>query len=182
MPGSLVRPPVADVTFRLYGRPLHPELFEVLACRTVERDGYTLSVRLTRAGHVLSWTQGCVHLEELTAIPEMDLPEFGRRIAHKFGGGQSGRSEFAEGVRYHVSSQLEVLAPEQFQQVHEELAAEGALKGLVFHCKTSNRLSLSPLGVVIVQTVASGLSIAAFHTYPEELTILKTQSLIEWLD
>jgi hypothetical protein len=177
---SIVRPRVADVVFRLYDRPLHPEFFDVLACRTVERDGYTLTVRLTRAGHLLGWTDGTIHLTELTASTDMELPECGRRLAHKFSGGQSGRRKFTSGVCYQVSSQLEVLQPEQFQHVHEELAADGARKGLVFHCKTGNRLGLSPLGVVIVQSLPSGLSTSAFHTFPDECAIIKTQSLIEW--
>ena len=37
---SLVRPKVADIEFRLYDRPLHPELFEPVAEKTV--TAYTL--------------------------------------------------------------------------------------------------------------------------------------------
>lgn len=177
----LVRPRVAEVVFRLYDRPLHPELFDVLAARTVERDGYTLAVRLTPTGHLLNWTEGRIHLSELTASADMELPESGRRLAHHFDGGQRGRIDLAGGVRYQVGSQLEHLAREQFIHLHEELAADGARKGLVFHCKSGNRLGLSPLGVVIVQAVSSGLSVSAFHTFPDELAFIKTQSLIEWL-
>jgi hypothetical protein len=107
--------------------------------------------------------------------------EFGRWLAHRFDAGQRGRSEFAGGVRYQVSSQLEVLPPEQFLHIHEELAADGARKGLVFHCKTGNRLGLSPLGVIIVTAVPGGLSASAFHTFPDEFALIKTQSLIEWM-
>jgi uncharacterized protein DUF2617 len=178
---SFERPRIADVVFRLYDRPLHPELFDVLACRMVERDGYTLAVRLTRTGHILSWSNGRANLSELTATTDMELPEAGRVLVHKFGGGQTSRSDFAGGVQYVVSSQLEVLQPEQFHHVHEELALDGARKGLVFHCRTGNRLGFSPLGVVIVQSIPSGLSAAAFHTFPDELAIIKTQSLIEWM-
>ena len=175
----LVRPRVAELVFRLYDRPLHPELFDVFACRTVERDGYTLCARLTRTGHVLGWTDGRVHLEEVTATAGMELPD-GGRLAHQFDAGRNGRVEFTGGVRYQVSSQLEVLAPEQFVHVHEELAADGARRGMVFHCRTGNRLGLSPLGIVIVQAVRSGLSATAFHTFPDEFALVKTQSLIEW--
>ena len=174
-----VRPRVAELVFRLYDRPLHPELFEVVASRVLKRDGYTLSVRLTRTGHVLGWTDGQVHLEEVTATADMDLPAGGLRLAHAFDRGWGGRCRFG-GVRYQVSSQLEVLAAEQFGHVHEELAADGARKGLVYHCKAENRLSLSPLGVVIATAVPRGLSATAFHTFPDELALVKTQSLIEW--
>ena len=175
----LIRPRVADVVFRLYSRPLHPELFDVLACRTVERDGYTLSVRLTRTGHLLSWTSELDHLSETTVTTDMALPEAGVCLGHRFDGGQSGKIRFGS-VRYQVSSQVELLQPEQYLHVHEELASDGARKGMVFHCRSGNRLGLSPLGVVIVQTVPHGLSTAAFHTFPDELAIIKTQSLIEW--
>lgn len=176
-----VRPRVADIVFRLYDRPLHPELFDVLTCRSLTRDGYTLSVRLTQSGHVLSWSDGRVHLEEVTATADAELPEAGRRLAHRFDAGQSGRVELTDGVRYQVSSQLEVLPAEQFLHLHEELAAEGARKGLVFHCKTGNRLGPSPLGVMIVTAVPGGLSTSAFHTFPDEFALIKTQSLIEWV-
>jgi hypothetical protein len=174
-----IRPRVADVVFRLYSRPLHPELFDVLSSRTVERDGYCLSVRLTRTGHLLSWTDGRVHISELTATADMELPESGRRLGHNFDGGQNGKSTIGS-IRYQVSSQVEVLRPEQFLHIHEDLAADGARRGMVFHCKTGNRLGLSPLGLVIVQALPTGLSSSAFHTFPEELAIIKTQSLIEW--
>jgi hypothetical protein len=167
------------MVFRLYCRPLHPELFDVLAHRTVERDGYTLSVRLTRTGHLLAWTSGRIHLSEAIATTDMQLPDSGRCLGHRFDGGQSGKSRVGT-VRYQVSSQVELLQPEQYLHVHEDLAADGARKGMVFHCKSGNRLGLSPLGVVIVQTVPRGLSTSAFHTFPDELAVIKTQSLIEW--
>lgn len=177
----LIRPKVADLVFRLYSRALHPELFEVLSHRSIVRDGYTLIVRLTRTGHVLSWTNGRVHLEEATATAEMELPEFGRTLAHNFHSDRNAHHEFPGGIRYRVSSQLEVLPLEQFLHVHADLMADGKKKGLVFHGNAGNRIGPSPLGVVMVQKVSGGLSTAAFHTFPDELTLIKTQSLIEWV-
>jgi hypothetical protein len=177
----LVRPPVAELVFRLYDRPLHPELFDVLVDRSVQRPGFTLRVQLTRTGHVLSWTDGRSCLSEATATEGMELPESGCRLAYHFNGNRNGRSSLPEGVRYQISLQTETLLPEQFLHVHEELAIEGARKGLVFHCKSGNRLGPSPLGVVIAQTIPSGVSVSAFHTFPDECALIKTQSLIEWL-
>lgn len=181
MTDPLVRPPVAELLFRLYDRPLHPELFDVLVERTVKRPGYSLAVRLTRTGHVLSWNDGERHVTEATATADMELPEAGCRLAYNFNGGRNGRSALPGGLRYQVSLQTEVLQPEQFQHVHEELALEGARTGLAFHYRTGNRLGLSPLGVVIAQAVPSGLSLSAFHTFPDEFSLIKTQSLIEWV-
>ena len=82
-------------------------------------------------------------------------------------------------LRVEVGLQLEVLPPDVFLHVHEELAADGARSGLIFHFRPQHRLGLTPLGYVTVTPVRTGLSIAAFHTFPDEFAVVKTQSLIE---
>lgn len=175
----IVRPRVADLLFRVYDRPLHPELFDVLAARRVRRDGYALAVRVTPTGHVLEWRQGDACITEVTTTADEELPDAGRRLAHRFGGEQRGRCEIAGSVRYQVSTHAEVLPPEVYLHVHEELAADGAKRGMLFHFRPHHRLGLTPLGFVTAEALPSGLSVAAFHTFPEEFTVIKTQSLIE---
>jgi hypothetical protein len=178
MAGVLIRPPVAELEFRLYDRPLHPELFEPVAARAAALDGVRLTARLTRTGHALSWTDGTACLEEVITTLADDLPQAGLRVAHPFDRNRGRRAEFP-GVRYQIASQVEVLEAEQFAHAHAELLADGQRKGLVFHCRAENRIGLSPLGVVIVEALPGGLSVHAFHTFPDELAIVKTQSLIE---
>jgi hypothetical protein len=180
MEAPLVRPPIAELVFRLYDRPLHPELFDALAVRRVERDGYQVEVRITRTGHLLSWTRGAVHVVELTTTAGHGLPAAGCRLDHRVAAGErTGRCEVGPGVRYQVSSQVEVLPPELFVHVHEEVVADGIRKGLLFHFRPENRLGLSPVGVVIVEALPACLSVSAFHTFPDELAVVKTQSIIE---
>ena len=178
MSSLFVRPRVADLQFRLYDRPLHPELFDAVAARRVEKNGVRVTVRLTPTGHVLEWTDGAVTLTELTATDGPDLPERGRRLGHRLGGGRGGRCDLGR-VRYQVSSQVEVLPPEQFVRAHEELRADGARKGLVSHGRGGDRLGLAPLGVVVAEALPCGLAVSAFHTFPDEFAVVKTQSLIE---
>lgn len=173
------RPPVAELVLRVYDRVLHPELFDAVAERRVERGGWRLVARVTRAGHVLTWDRGGVGLTEAAGAADEPLPAAGRRVSHPFGGERHGRCSVATGVRYQVSSQVEVLPPEQFAHVHEELLADGARKGLVCRLHPDHRFGLSPIGVVIVDALPGALSVSAFHTFPDELAVVKTQSLIE---
>jgi hypothetical protein len=173
------RPRVSDVVFRAYDRPLHPELFEPLATRRVERDGYTLTVTMTPTGHVLHWAKGPAHIVEVTAAADLTLPDLGRRLAHKFRGEQRGRFEVPGVVRYQVSLQAEVLAPEVFLAMHDELVADGRRQGFLFHFRPHHRLGLMPVGLVTAEALPDGLSVSAFHTFPDEFAVLKTQSLIE---
>ena len=174
---AILRPKVADLEFRLYDRPLHPELFDTLALRRVSRDGSVLTVRVTPTGHVLGWARHEACLTELITTADLDLP--GCRLTYPFAAERRGRCRVAPGVRYEVGLQLEVLPPDVFLHVHEELAADGARSGLIFHFRPQHRLGLTPLGYVTATPVRTGLSIAAFHTFPDEFAIVKTQSLIE---
>jgi hypothetical protein len=179
MGSPFVRPKVSELVFRLYDRPLHPELFDSLAVRRVERDGYRLTARITRSGHALTWERGLLCLTEVTATADQELPGAGQRLSHRFGGERQARCEVAPGVRYQVSSQVETLLPEQFLHIQEELRADGERKGLVFHFRPHDRLGLAPLGVMIVEALPACLSASAFHTFPDEFAVVKTQSLIE---
>jgi hypothetical protein len=173
------RPKVDDLVFHLYSRALHPELFDTLAFRRVERDGYVLSVRITPAGHVLTWDTATTHLTEVTATRDQELPASGFVIRHRFHGERSDAFRPAPDVTYQMSSQVEVLTPELFWHVHEEILADGLKRGLLHHFAHHNRLALSPLGFVTIEGRKSSLSVATFHTFPDEFTIVKTQSLIE---
>src|SRR5690349_16527303 len=49
-----VRPKVAELSFQLFGRALHPELFEVHKTRKVERGEFSARLDITTAGHVIT--------------------------------------------------------------------------------------------------------------------------------
>src|SRR6516162_8384404 len=88
---SYVRPPVCDLVFQLYGRPLHPELFDILAVRKIQREDYDLTVRITRTGHVISWDNPDVHLTEVTAAADQELPQRRRLLHYRMRSEQNGR-------------------------------------------------------------------------------------------
>ena len=67
---DIVRPRVGDLIFQLYGRPLHPELFDILAHRKVQREDYELTLRITRTGHVITWENADVLLTEVAAADD----------------------------------------------------------------------------------------------------------------
>jgi len=173
-----VRPPVADLVFQLYGRPLHPELFDILAVRTVRREDYELVVRITRTGHVISWRNADLHLTEVTAAADQELPERCRLLHYRIRNEQSGGKDCV-GVRYQMSFQVETLQPEIFLHVHDELVADGGKRGLLHHFPSNSRFAIAPLGFILADARDGCLCLSTFHTFPEEHTVVKTQSLIE---
>jgi hypothetical protein len=176
---ELARPRVEELFFHLFTRPVHPELFETLAYRRVDRGDYTLSIRITPAGHVLTWTRADIHFTEITASKAQSLPSSGSKIQHRVQCGRSRALPPISGIVYQMSSQVEVLPPEVFLHVHEEIIADGRKRGLLFCYPPHHRLSLPPLGFVTVDETRRCLSVATFHTFPNELAVVKTQSIID---
>ena len=50
-----VRPKVTELVFQLYGRSLHPELFNIYQSRTIRRGAYEATIQITSAGHLVTW-------------------------------------------------------------------------------------------------------------------------------
>jgi hypothetical protein len=176
---QLVRPPVGDLVFQLYGRPLHPELFDILAVRTIQREDYVLTVRITRTGHVISWENPDVFLTEVTAAADQPLPQRRRLLDYRLRSEHSGRLVCAHGIHYQMTFQVEVLPPEIFHHIHDEILADGSKRGLLHHLPCPHRLTLSPLGYISAEARPGCLFLSSFHTFPSEHTVIKTQSLIE---
>ncbi len=175
----LTRPRVSDLVFQVYGRPLHPEFFDILATRKVRREDYELTVRITRTGHVIAWESADVHLSEVAAAADQPLPEKRRLLSRCLKGERADAIRCTPRISYQTTFQVEVLPPEQFLHVHDEIVSDGGKRGLLHHFHPHNRLALSPLGLVTVEARAGCLFVGTFHTFPDEHTVVKTQSLIE---
>jgi hypothetical protein len=176
---DFVRPRVSDLIFQLFGRPLHPELFDILAARKIRREEYELTVRITRTGHVVTWENADVCLTEVAAAADQPLPEKRRLLSYRLRGEHSGTVACAHGVNYQMTFQVETLPPEIFMHVHDEILADGHKRGLLHNFQPNHRLALAPLGFISVEPRANCLLLSAFHTFPAEHTIVKSQSLIE---
>jgi hypothetical protein len=174
-----VRPKVAELVFQLYGRPLHPELFEVFQTRTVERGGYRAKIDITGAGHVVTWTYAGLTLTEVAASAHQPLPQKRRLMSYRLRGDRSDRLVCRGGASYQVSFQLEPVEPEVFWTFQTELAHDGERRGMLQRFRASGRMELGALSYVNVETRSHSLLIQAFHTFPDDCAIVKSQSLFE---
>ncbi len=131
-----VRPKVAELAFQLYGRSLHPELFQVHKSQSIERGGYAAKVDITSAGHVVTWRYGGLTLTEVAASAQNPLPQKRRLLSYRLRGQRHDRVECRGGVTYQTSFQLEPVAPEVFWTFQQELADDGQRRGICCTCST----------------------------------------------
>jgi hypothetical protein len=172
-----VRPKIAELTFHVYGRPLHPELFECHRRRRIERSNYTADVQITSAGHVITWQHQGLTLTEVAAAANHPLPEKRRLMSHRLKGTERDRIECRGGVTYEVEFALEPVESETFWTYQKELAVAGAQNGLLHQFESSGRFGLGAVSYIHFESRAKSLLIQAFHTFPDDCAIVKSQSV-----
>ncbi len=175
----VVRPKVAELAFQLYGRALHPELFDVYKTRHIERGGYTAKIDITSAGHVVTWRYAGLILTEVAASAQHPLPQKRRLLSYKLKGERNDRVECRGGVTYQVGFQLEPVSPDLFWMCQEELAQDGEHKGLLQTFEPSGRMALGAISYINVETRNRSMLVQAFHTFPDDYAIVKSQSLFQ---
>lgn len=174
-----VRPRVTDLVFQLYGRVLHPELFEIHASRSIERGGYTATVAITSAGHLVSWRKDGLILTEVAASASQPLPQKRRLFSYRLLGERSDRMECRGGACYQMCFQLETVAPELFWTFQQELCTDGGRHGLLHRFESGSRMALGAVSWMSIETKTKSLLVQAFHTFPDDLAIVKSQTLFE---
>ncbi len=182
MAAPFLRPRVTDLVFRVYARPLHPEFFTRSRVRRVERAGFTLTAAVTPSGHTLEWTRGGVAIMEVLGAAGDGLPDVGLRFQRRLhapntGGG--GRCELSADVSYEMALRAETLDPDLFAHVQRELIDDASRRGLLFHA-AGVRPGTAAVSYLTVDPIAAGLAVSAFHTYPDEYVVVRTQSLLEF--
>ena len=177
---GLVRPKVSELIFLLYSRPLHPELFDVVRDQRVQRDDYLANVCITDTCHLIEWQHGKVCLTELVTTVDNPLPQKRRLLACRLRGERTETIQCAPAVVYQTSVTVERLQPEVYSRIHDELESDSLRRGIFHNFRPHDRLALSPISHIAIEARASGLLVQAFHTFPDDCTVLKTQSLFEF--
>jgi hypothetical protein len=170
---------VAELVFQLYGRSLHPELFEVYGSRQVKRGDYEATINITSAGHVVTWRYQGLTLTEVAASAQHPLPQKRRLLSYKLKGERNDHVVTRGGVRYGMSFQLEPVEPEVFWTFQQELAHDGQRQGMLHTFNSSGRLALGAVSYINVETRNRSMLVQAFHTFPDDYAIVKIQSLFE---
>ncbi|QDU29885.1 hypothetical protein ETAA8_50010 [Anatilimnocola aggregata] len=174
-----VRPKVAELSFQVFGRALHPELFEVFASKTLERGDYRAQIDITSAGHVITWRYRGLTLTEVACSAQHPLPEKRRLLSYRLKGERNDRVECRGGIVYHMNYQLEPVAPEVFWSFQEQLNSDSQHNGLMHVFDASGRMALGAVSFINAETRSRSLMVQAFHTFPDDYAIVKTQSVFE---
>lgn len=170
---------VSDLVFQVFSRSVHPDWFSVREHSRVTQDRWEADIRIIEGGHALSFRTGGVRLTEVLCGPETALPEPGLLFHSSLRHERTATLRPNSGVEYHTSFEVERVDPEIFAHLSDEMTLD-ANGGRLFHrFAPRDRMAPAPISHLRYEAKARGLLVHAFHSFPEEKAIIRTQSLFE---
>ena len=170
---------LASLRFYLYDRPLHPELFDIYHDAHILKSAYEARIWVTGCSHVISFFRGRHSMVELTGDAETVLPERGRLLELPFRGERDHERKRGEGISYMMNFQVESMSPMVYSKTHHDLARQGMRRGLFVPFPMWMSRSLTPFTYIDYEAKPNELHVFSFHAFPEDLTVVKTQSIFE---
>ena len=134
---------------------------------------------MTGCAHVISFYREKSSLVELTADEDAELPQRGRLLELPFRGERDHERNRSGGINYMMNFQVESMSPGVYSKTHHDLARLGAKRGLFVPFPRWMARSLTPFTYIDYEAKPNNLHVFTFHAFPEDLTIVKTQSIFE---
>ncbi len=170
---------VEDLHFCLYQRAIHPELFNIYRVKRVKQARYQAEIWVVGLAHVVTVQFGDKIVTELIAEdPEM-LPSVGLATSFRFRGERDHVQSLGEDANYILSTQVEKLTPQLFPATHRDYVQYAQNRGIFHSYEEWTYDGLAPFSFIDFDARDHEFHVHAFHAYPEEMTLLKTQSIFE---
>ncbi len=176
---STIRPKVAQLTFQLLGRSVHPELFQVYKAKDIQREQYTAKIYITTDGHVVSWTAAGTTLTEVASSSHQPVPQGRRVFSQPLRGSASDALQVRDELSYKYDFELERVPAEMFWMIQQQLGESSRDHELIQVFDSSGRIAIGGLSFIHVETRQRSLHIQAIHTFPDDLALVKTESCFE---
>ena len=170
---------VEDMQFCLYERALHPELFHIDRVKRVNQPRYQAEVWVTGLAHVVIVQAGDQILTEVITEENELLPKIGLATSFRFRGERDHAQTFDDGMKYILSTQVERMTPQLFPATHRDYVHYARDRGLYVAFEDWTHEGLAPFSFVDFDARDHEFHVHAYHAFPEELTLLKTQSIFE---
>ncbi|MCK4659697.1 MAG: DUF2617 family protein [Phycisphaerae bacterium] len=170
---------IDELHFYLYQRALHPELFRIHQVKHVQQRRYHAEIWIIGLAHVATVHVGRDCLTELIAHESELLPKIGLATSFRFRGERDYSHSFDTGMKYILSTQVERMTPNLFPSCHRDLYNYAQNRGIIESFDEWESGGLKPFTFIDYEAREREFHIHAYHVFPEELTLLRTQSIFE---
>ena len=163
----------------VYSRPLHPELFEIHHDHRIDQAAYDAAIWITGCAHVVRFSVGPDTVTEVMAEAQDELPERGLVASFQCRGEKQHEYDNGHGLRYQMNLQVEAMSEKLYAQTQDDLTRAAEKGGLLVPFPQWRVNDLTPFCYVDYHVAPRSLQVFAYHAFPEERTIVKTQSVFE---
>ena len=171
---------IEELTFSLFQRTVHPELFQIYAKRQLKTDKYEANIWITGCTHVASVHAKNVCLTEVVSAPGQMLPQRGLIERFRFRGPRSHKCTLSRGLSYMTDFQIEKMSANLYRQSHIDLEKFARNRGVFVKFPALEVDGLQPFCYIDYESRQSELHIHTFAAYPDQVTMIKTQSLFDF--
>lgn len=176
---SLEQPALADQNLFLFSRPLHPELFHITLDKRCSMPRYDATVWIVGTAHVVSVTVDDACLTEMTGVSNDLLPKRGLIETIKLRGERNHDTVVDNAISYMVTTQVEQMSVPVYRQFHRDVLRMAQKRGLLMSYQQWSEEGLPAFAYVEYEAGPEEFRIDAFHAFPRELSMIKTQSVFE---
>ncbi len=168
-----------DLHLFVFERALHPELFHHFADYRVEQGRYFADIWVLGLSHLVSVSSNGRCLTELLARESDLLPSRGVLSRFRLKGERDHERKTSDGWTYLISTQVETMDEALYKSVHNDLLRHTEKRGWFHSYEHWSEGELVPFTYIDHEARDREFHVHAFHAYPSERTLIKTQSIIE---
>lgn len=168
-----------DLYLYAFDRSLHPELFRHYADYRIKQVRYCADIWVVGLGHVLTVTSGQRSLTELLTRESDLIPTRGVLSRFRLKGERDHERRTPDGWGYLVSTQVETMDEALYKSVHFDLLRHTERRGWFHAYEDWAEGELVPFTYIDYEARDSEFHVHVFHAYPQERTLIKSQSIIE---
>jgi hypothetical protein len=163
---------ISELSFSLYQRPLHPELFDIFAKRHLKTEKYEAVIWVTGCSHVVSVYAKDLCLTELINAPTQLLPKRGLIERFQFRGQRNHKCTLSRGMSYMTDFQVEKMSPNLYRKSHVDLERFARNRGVFVRFPDLTVGGLEPFSYIDFEARRDEMHIHTFHAYPDQVTII----------
>lgn len=162
----------------LYRKPLHPELFDIKARRTIEQDGYDFEAWLAPGTHLMRFQRGIHAVCEVTTDIENGLPTTGVVTEFPCAGEREHEEQVGTGINFVATVQTEQLSESIYKATYRELVDFGAENTALIHEWTDDEGGACA-SVLDLQRYRNEVHAQGYHMHARGGLVLRTQTIFE---
>ena len=173
------RPDLAELSFRVFDRALHPELYPSVVSAVLQSGEFDCVLSLGEAGHVFRISVNGESVCETLLHKSIALPQRGQLLTFALADEREAELNLGGVFQWDTRVELETFDREGYFAAQERWEADARRAFLSREFACAHRLLPPALSGLSLDVSGDFILLQAWHTFPDNLAICRVQSRYE---